>query len=30
VTVTGAPQYNNAQNTVISVTTLCSIAGIAQ
>jgi hypothetical protein len=30
VTVTGAPQYNNTQNTVLSVTTLCSIAGIAQ
>ena len=30
VTVTGAPQYNNAQNTVMSVTTMCGIAGIAQ
>lgn len=30
VTVTGAPQYSNSQNTVMSVTTLCGIAGIAQ
>ncbi len=30
VTVTGAPQYNNTQNTVISVVTTCGIAGIAQ
>ena len=30
VTVTGAPQYSNSQNTVLSVTTLCGVAGIAQ
>jgi hypothetical protein len=30
VTVTGAPQYSNSQNTVMSVTTLCSVAGVAQ
>ncbi len=30
VTVTGAPQYSNSQNTVMSVTTLCGVAGIAQ
>jgi hypothetical protein len=30
VTVTGAPQYSNAQNTVMSATCLCSVAGIAQ
>jgi hypothetical protein len=30
VTVTGAPQYSNAQNTVMSASTLCSVAGIAQ
>jgi hypothetical protein len=30
VTVTGAPQYSNTQNTVMSVTTLCGVAGIAQ
>jgi hypothetical protein len=30
VTVTGAPQYNTTQNTVLSVTTLCGISGIAQ
>ena len=31
VTVTGAPQYRHVtQNTVMSVTTLCGIAGIAQ
>ena len=28
VTVTGAPEYNTTQNTVLSVTTLCGIAGI--
>jgi hypothetical protein len=30
VTVTGAPQYNTTQNTVISVTTKCGLANIAQ
>jgi hypothetical protein len=30
VTVTSAPQYSNSQNTVMSVITLCSVAGIAQ
>ena len=30
VSVTGAPQYNTTQNTVISVTTKCGITGIAQ
>src|SRR5271165_1944015 len=30
VTFTGAPQYSNSQNTVLSVGTLCSVAGIAQ
>jgi hypothetical protein len=30
VTVTGAPQYNTTQNTVMSVTTKCGITGIAQ
>jgi hypothetical protein len=30
VTVTGAPEYNSTQNTVMSVTALCGIAGIAQ
>ncbi len=30
VTVTGAPQYNTTQNTVISVTTKCGIGTIAQ
>src|SRR5579885_998119 len=30
VTVTGAPQYNTTQNTVLSVTTKCGISGIAQ
>ena len=30
VTVTGAPQYSNSQNTVMSMTTLCGVAGIAQ
>ena len=30
VTVTGAPQYNSTQNTVMSVTTMCGITGIAQ
>jgi hypothetical protein len=30
VTVTGAPQYNTTQNTVISVTTKCGLATIAQ
>jgi hypothetical protein len=28
ITVTGAPEYNTTQNTVLSVTTLCGIAGI--
>ena len=30
VTVTGAPQYNTTQNTVVSVTTKCGIGTIAQ
>ncbi len=30
VTITGAPQYNNTQNTVMSISTKCGIAGIAQ
>ena len=30
VQVTGAPQFNTAQNTVMSITTKCGIDGIAQ
>jgi len=30
VTVTGAPQYSNSQNTVMSATCLCGVTGIAQ
>ena len=30
VTVTGAPEYSNSLNTVLSVTTQCGVAGIAQ
>jgi hypothetical protein len=30
VQVTGAPEYSSSQNTVMSVVTLCSIAGLAQ
>lgn len=30
VTVTGAPQYSTSQNTVLSVSTLCGVSGIAQ